>query len=73
MDECRAGASWTRVNGNFRLIAETQPGAEQLCISCIELWPLDQEFFAVSHGPIGYECRACAKERRSSVQQHAGR
>ena len=71
MDECRAGTAWKRVNGNFRRIAETELGAEQLCMSCFELWPLDQEFFAVSHGRIGYACRACVKENRASAHPHA--
>lgn len=64
MDDAGAGTAWKRVRGSFRRMAETELGEEQLCMSCGQLWPLDQEFFVVSHGGIGYECRACLAERR---------
>lgn len=57
-------AAWKRVHGRFRRIADTELGAEQLCESCHELWPLDREFFAESRGGVSHECRACAAERR---------
>lgn len=56
--------AWKRVAGRFRRMAETELGQEQLCMSCQELWPLDHEFFLVSHNTIGYECKACIQEGR---------
>jgi hypothetical protein len=56
--------AWKRVRGGFRRTAETELGEEQLCMSCGELWPLDQEFFVVSPRGTSYACRACIKERR---------
>lgn len=62
-EQCATG--WKRVRGRFRRVAQTELGEEQLCPSCLELWPLDPEFFAVSRGGIGYECRACVRERKA--------
>lgn len=62
-EPCATG--WKRVRGRFRLIAQTELGEEQLCPSCQELWPLDPEFYAEARGGIGYECRACIRERQA--------
>ncbi len=64
----QCGTAWKRVRGGFRRMAETELGDEQLCTACGELWPLDNEFFAVSGRGISYACKACIKERRLAPQ-----
>jgi hypothetical protein len=63
MDEHRS-TEWKRIKGRFRRIAVTELGDEQLCSSCGQLWPLDKEFFAAARSGIGYECKACVRERQ---------
>jgi hypothetical protein len=53
-----------RVAGRFRRILKTELGPEQLCARCDEPWPMDPEFFQVSHGCVSYECKACVLERK---------
>lgn len=55
-----------RVAGRFRRIRNTELGLEQLCASCNEPWPMDQEFFQVSRGCVSYECKACVQERQKT-------
>jgi hypothetical protein len=54
-----------RVRGGFRRMVDTELGEEQVCSSCRELWPADNEFFTVSAKCISYECRACTSERKA--------
>lgn len=56
--------AWKRVSGGFRQMAVTELGQEQQCMSCHQLWPLDQEFFVVTGKGVSYACRACIAERR---------
>lgn len=66
MDERETPTAWKRLAGRFRRMAVTELGEEQQCASCGELWPFDREFFMVSHGRVGCECRACAQERKAA-------
>lgn len=63
VDASTATTAWKRINGGFRRMAVTELGDEQLCMSCQELWPLDQEFFLVTGKGVSYECKACIAER----------
>lgn len=64
MDQRADETVWKRVRGGFRRMAETELGAEQMCMTCKELWPFDKDFFVVSGPRIGYECKACIKDRQ---------
>lgn len=61
-----AGTAWKRIAGGMRRMAETELGAEQLCLSCHQLWPLDKDFFLVTRSGISYECKACIQERKAA-------
>jgi hypothetical protein len=54
-----------RFKGGFRQLVETDLGQEQLCASCGETWPTDNEFYVVGPTSMTYECKACALERRA--------
>lgn len=68
MDEPAAPCELKRFKGGFRRIAETELGEEQRCRSCGEWWPADQEFFLVTATSLGYDCKACLRERRRVPQ-----
>lgn len=53
-----------RVKGGFRQIIDTELGEEQLCRSCGEPWPTDQEFYVVTATSMTYECKACTADGR---------
>ncbi len=59
-----AGFEFLRIGNGFRRILKTELGQEQLCASCNEPWPMDKEFFNISGCSVGYECKACIKERK---------